>query len=236
MRKYLKIGITYTGTDDKHNYYVKWIKQDNPDIQIITLHYLNNKVVDWEKCDALVLSGGVDIYPGFFGSSKQYPNAPAKFNKRRDEFELKIFEAAKNHIPVLGICRGLQLVNVAQGGTLIKDLGDLNDAHRAIDSSVADQQHEVIIEKGTMLSQITNTEKNKVTSAHHQAIDILGKELLINAYAASDNIIEGIEWQDKAGRPFMLCVQWHPERMFRIGEGENPLSKNIRNAFISAIK
>jgi putative glutamine amidotransferase len=234
--KKLKIGITYTGTDDKHNYYANWIKQNNPDIEIITLHYLEDNFSDLETCNGVVLSGGVDIHPDFFGRDTDYPNAPAKFNKRRDEFELKLFNAAKDKMPVLGICRGLQLVNVAQGGTLIKDLDNLNETHTAIDSTVADKQHEVVVEKGTLLNQITQVENNKVTSAHHQAIDELGNELQANAFSAPDNIIEGIEWKNKTGKPFMLCVQWHPERMFRIGEGDNPLTKNVRDAFINAAK
>jgi len=232
----MKIGITYTGTDDKHKYYADWIKQNNPEIEIITLHYLEDNFSDLAKCDGVVLSGGVDIHPDFFGSDKDYPNAPAKFNKRRDEFELKVFNAAKDKMPVLGICRGLQLVNVAQGGTLIKDLGSLNDTHTAADSTVADKQHEVIVEKDSLLNQITQSEINKVTSAHHQAIDVLGNELQANAYSAPDNIIEGIEWKDKTGKPFMLCVQWHPERMFRIGEGDNPLAKNVRDTFIKSVQ
>jgi putative glutamine amidotransferase len=232
----MKIGITYTGTDDKHDYYAKWIKQNNHDIEIITLHYLEDNYSDLEKCDGVVLSGGVDIHPDFFGSNKDYPNAPAKFNKRRDEFELRVFNSAKDKMPVLGICRGLQLVNIAQGGTLIKDLGSLNETHTAADSTIADKQHKVIVEKNTLLHEIAQTEKDKVTSAHHQAIETLGNELIANSFSENDSIIEGIEWKNKTGKPFMLCVQWHPERMFRIGEGNNSLAKNIRDAFINSIK
>jgi putative glutamine amidotransferase len=232
----LNIGITYTGTDDKHHHYIRWIKQNHPDINIITLHYLENNFSDLENCDGVVLSGGVDIHPDFYGGNKDYPDAPAKFNRRRDEFELKIFDFAKHKLPVLGICRGLQLINVACGGTLIPDLGKLNEIHTAEDSALADKQHEVIVEEVSLLFNISKTTHDKVTSAHHQAIDILSEELMANAFSYDDNIIEGVEWKDKTGKPFMLCVQWHPERMFRIGEGENPLAKNIRNAFVNSIK
>lgn len=215
---------------------MKWIKQNDPDIEIITLHYLKNNFSDIRQCHGIVFSGGVDIHPSFYHGKENYPNAPAKFNKRRDEFELNIFEKTYSHLPILGICRGLQLINVAMNGTLISDMGRLNETHTAIDSSVADKQHEVSVAKNTLLYQITRCSQATVTSAHHQCIDKMGDHLQVNAFSSTDQIIEGIEWQDKTSKPFMIAVQWHPERMFRIGQANNPLSKNLRNTFIETVR
>ncbi len=232
----MNIGITYTGSEAKQQFYIDWIKQGNADISVITLFPEQNNIADLELCQGVVLSGGVDIHPEYFGGNINYANAPENFEKQRDDFEFTIFQKAKNRIPVLGICRGLQLVNVAQAGTLIQDLDNLNEFHRALDSWNADKVHDIVIEKNSLLSEIVNIEKGKVTSAHHQAIDILGEGLTANAFSYDDNIIEGIEWADKTGKPFMLCVQWHPERMFRINEGEAALSKKIRDVFVDAVR
>jgi putative glutamine amidotransferase len=231
----MTIGITYTGTDDKHQYYANWVKSGGANIEIITLHYLENNIGDLNKCDGIVFSGGVDVHPDFYSATIEYANAPAKFNKRRDEFEISIFNLCKQQqLPMLGICRGLQLFNVAQGGNLIQDLGTLNQYHTTEDSTVADKQHEVVVLTDSLLHSLTYTSAEKVTSAHHQAIDTLGENLVANAFSTDDNIIEGIEWENKNNLPFMLAVQWHPERMFRIGEGNNALCKNIREAFLKA--
>jgi len=232
----MNIGITFTGNEEKHQFYVEWIQQHDADISIVTLFPEENNIVDLAQCQGVVLSGGVDIHPRYFNGDINYENAPAKFREIRDDFEFAVFEKAKNIMPVLGICRGLQLVNVAQGGTLIQDLDNLNDFHRALDSRNADKVHDIVVEKNSLLSEIVNVEKGTVTSAHHQAIDILGEGLIANAFSHDDNIIEGIEWEDKNNKPFMLCVQWHPERMFRINEGNATLSIGIRNAFVVAVR
>lgn len=231
----MTIGITYTGVDDKHQYYVNWIKNGDATIEIITLHYLENNIEAVQKCDGIVFSGGVDVHPDFYSATKEYDNAPAKFNRRRDEFEISIFNLCKQHqLPMLGICRGLQLFNVAQGGNLIQDLGSLNQYHTAEDSTVADKQHMATVVPASWFYTIAPIIQEKITSAHHQAIDTLGENLVANAFSIDDNIIEGIEWENKNNLPFMLAVQWHPERMFRIGEGENALCKNIRETFLEA--
>jgi putative glutamine amidotransferase len=232
----MNIGITYTGNEAKHQFYVDWITQHDADISIITLYPEKNNITDLAQCQAVVLSGGVDIHPEYFNGELNYANAPDTFEKIRDDFEFDVFEKAKSTMPVLGICRGLQLVNVAQGGTLIQDLDNLNEFHRALDSWNADKVHDVVVEKNSLLSSIINIESGTVTSAHHQAIDVLGEGLVPNTFSHDDNIIEGIEWQDKVNKPFMLCVQWHPERMFRINEGNAALSMGIRNAFVNAVK
>jgi putative glutamine amidotransferase len=180
----------------------------------------------------LVLSGGIDINPGLAGGPTEYDNQPDQWQPERDRFEKNLYELAiKNKLPVLGICRGMQLVNVLQGGTLIHDLGELNDQHKK--EGTDDKEHGVTIKENTLLNEIVKTGTGDINSAHHQAIGKLGEGLMINSYAG-DGTVEGLEWADKTQKPFLLCVQWHPERMFQFRD--SPLSKNIRDHFMEEIK
>jgi len=135
---------------------------------------------------------------------------------------------------VLGICRGMQLVNVLEGGKLIQDLGKANATHRKTDT---DKQHEVRIEKQSLLYEISRLAIAKVNSAHHQAVPVeaLGKNLKVNAWSESDeSAVEGLEFEEKAGKAFMLCVQWHPERM--LNKDVNPASIKIKERLLKEIR
>lgn len=235
----MKIGLTYTGFEHKHKNYVNWLKgpdshRDN-DIEVIRLSADENNAGLLNDCDALVLSGGVDSDPIFYNGSKEYPNKPEEgWNTKRDLFEMSLYKSAiKMDMPVLAVCRGMQLVNVLQGGTLTQDLGHLNTRHKAVEE--IDKEHEITIEKGSLLADIVQLKTGKINSAHHQCIDALGDGLMINC-VAEDGTIEGTEWKEKEGKPFLLCVQWHPERMYKFQLQDTPLSKNIRNRFIEEIK
>ena len=233
----VKIGITHTGRDDKQVNYVKWIKGADHEIEIISLSAENGNKV--EDCDALILSGGVDMHPKYYKGSETYYNKPSKFKETRDEFELNAFDTAiKNDIPVLGICRGLQLINVFCEGTLVQDLAAKNEIHQdyiKTDKSEHDRKHNVKLEDGTILHDIVKVNSGTVNSAHHQVIGKLGEGLKANSYS-DDGVIEGIEWKDKSKKPFMLAVQWHPERMDKADITNSPLSKNIRDYFLSVVK
>jgi putative glutamine amidotransferase len=234
MKKY--IGISETRTNFA-NYPAWFTKEDlGDDIELIILSFLKNNTDDISKCDGFVLTGGVDIQPSYYGGAVNYENQPPEFQPARDAFEKKIYEYAKeNQLPVLGICRGMQLVNVLEGGSLIQDLGvEGNERHKA---APEDKQHSVNIAPGSLLHDIAGKTNGQVNSAHHQAIDenTISKQLLPNAWSADDpSIIEGLEYKDKAGKPFLLCVQWHPERI--PGKEQNPLSQNIKEQFIAAVK
>lgn len=230
----MKIGLTYTGTDEKHHNYVRWMQGDEL-IEIITLSAKNKNFEEIKTCDALILSGGVDIHPEFYQGSLEYPNLPENgWKEKRDLFETSVFESAlEQSIPILGICRGMQLINVVLKGTLIQDLGDksLNPVHKGD----PDKSHNVNIEEETLLHTITNIKSGTINSAHHQAIGKLGEGLKINC-RADDGTVEGLEWADKSGKPFLLCIQWHPERMFKFQLEDSPLSKNIRDKFKEEIR
>jgi putative glutamine amidotransferase len=230
----MKIALTHTENPEKHQFYIKWLRA-NEDIEIIPVSVDNNNLDEIKQCDALVLSGGIDIHPKYYGSDMTgYPNAPARYKEERDEFEIAAFHLAQeNNLPVLGICRGMQLINVIHKGTLIQNLDDdtLNEIHKG----EPDKTHAVHVEKGTILYDIAGAEIRPINSAHHQAVDRLGEGLIVNALS-DDGIIEGIERKDKANNAFLLAIQWHPERMFRFQLEDTALSMNIRNRFIEEIK
>jgi len=228
-----RIGISFT--EIKFKNYLNWFTTEDlqDDVEFVVLSFEENNIEDINICNGFILTGGVDVDASLYGGSTFYENKPASFITDRDRFEEKIYRYSQScHLPVLGICRGLQLVNVLEGGKLIQDLGIYNEIHRT--TTKEDKQHEIQIEKDSLLYDIVASEAGKVNSSHHQAIDknALGENIKINAWA--DSIIEGIEFKDKTDKGFMLCVQWHPERMHN-KEG-NPLSKKIKDRFLEEIR
>ena len=228
----MKIGLTRTENPEKHQYYIDWLKA-NEDIEVVTLSAKDNNDNELNDCDALVLSGGSDIDPVFYGGQLHYPKAPEQWNRDRDVFELSLLKSALNQSkPVLGICRGMQLINVAFHGTMVQNLGvELNKIHEGN----PDKLHTVNIEDGSILHEIAGHRKSEVNSAHHQSVDRPGEELTISAHS-EEGVAEAVEWKDATGKSFLLAVQWHPERMFKFQLENSSLSKLIRERFIAEIK
>ena len=165
------------------------------------------------RLDALVLTGGGDIDPAAYGAAP-HPRTRS-VNAVRDQAELDLLAAAlAAGLPVLGICRGLQLLNVALGGTLHQHLADLGPA--AAEAGHTPQpgtfgSHQVRVAAGSMLAGILKADGPfTVPTAHHQAIGRLGTGLTATAWAA-DGIIEAAELTGGEHHPFVLAVQWHPE-------------------------
>jgi putative glutamine amidotransferase len=232
----MKIGLTFTGGTDKHSYYKRWLRQ-NEGVKVVRLAAEDKNGHLLEQCDGLLLSGGVDIHPRFYNGSLQYDRSPKEgWQPERDEFEIALFNRAQQRqLPVLAICRGLQLVNVIAGGNLAQDLGKtLDKVHESIDAS-KDRRHTIQVEPHTLLHELVKEGSGEVNSAHHQAINVLGEALRVNA-RAEDGTIEGIEWADRTGKPFLLGVQWHPERMSRLELQHTPASQKIIERFIEEIK
>ena len=117
-----KIGISFTRTNFQ-NYPAWFTKEDlGDDLELLVLSFEENNVADIYLCDGFVLTGGVDIDPTFYGGAAEYAERPEEFQTARDAFEATIYHyAQEKSLPVLGICRGLQLVNVLEGGTLVQD-------------------------------------------------------------------------------------------------------------------
>jgi acyl-CoA reductase-like NAD-dependent aldehyde dehydrogenase/gamma-glutamyl-gamma-aminobutyrate hydrolase PuuD len=229
-----KIGISYTRSHFKN--YWNWVtpKDLEDDIELIELNFEKNNTEDICKCDGFVLTGGVDVHPSFYNGKKNYNNSPHAFEPERDVFEEKIYHYSQlNNLPVLAICRGMQLINVLHGGKLTQDLDNGNARHK---KEELDKEHTIVAENNSLLHQIVGSFSGKVNSAHHQAIDpdAIGENLVVNAYEDDEKIIEGLEFKDKTNKAFMLCVQWHPERMK--GKEENPFSENLKQQFLSAVR
>ena len=152
--------------------------------------------------------------------------------EKRDDFELKILAYAhKRRLPLLGICRGLQITNVFLGGSLIADIGAWGRSDHKKTNDGIDRTHPIWLPENTFLGEITGTTRGEVNSAHHQAIDILGEGLSMNS-VSPDGVLEGAEIKDRDYHPFLMLVQWHPERMAEQG---SVFSKNIREAFLDAV-
>ena len=232
MSQKIKIGVTFS--EARYENYPKWIKGDDADIEIVELSWEKQNWDDIEDCDGIVLTGGIDTCPKFYENERtDYPNKPQNWNEARDEFEMHVFETALNFDhPVLAICRGLQLVNVSMGGDLIQDLEESgkNDHRRHGD---VDGQHTITITEGSLLAEVAQSTSGNINSAHHQAVGKISDELMVSA-VSPDGVVEAIEWKVKEGEPWLLAVQWHPERM--LDKETNPLSKNIRNKFLEAIR
>ncbi|TFY98919.1 gamma-glutamyl-gamma-aminobutyrate hydrolase family protein [Ramlibacter humi] len=165
---------------------------------------------DW--LDGLVLHGGADVWPGSYGEQPLRPEWNG--DKARDDYEIalvKAFEAARK--PVFGICRGLQLINVAHGGTLYQDISTQKPGARVHrDADAYDLNfHQVDILPGTRLSQLLRTEQHKINSVHHQGIKDLAPDFAVEATSPDDGVIEAIR---HTGDAWVAAVQWHPEFHF----------------------
>lgn len=229
-----KIGITFTKTNFTH--YWNWFSREDlqNDLELVELNFEKNNISDVNSCDGIILTGGVDIEPAFYNGPSDYTNRPDDFQIERDRFEASIYQYAKNlGLPLLGICRGLQLVNVLEGGKLIQDLGtEKNQRHK---KDKIDRTHTIQVAENSLLHRLTGQQSGMVNSAHHQSIDPdhLGKGLRITAWA-TDGTIEAAEHTETTGENFFLCVQWHPERIEN--KSENVFSQNLKNGFLQAIR
>lgn len=234
MRK--KIGISFTEAGFQN--YWNWFSPAElaEDLELLELSFEKGNIADIPKCDGFVLTGGIDVTPAISGGAEDYPHRPALFSPERDEFERRIYEYAKaERLPLLGICRGMQYINILEGGAVFDDIGASENAFHK--KGEVDKIHEVKVLEGSLLAEVSGEEQGFVNSAHHQAVnpDRLGENLMINAYSLSGTgIVEGIEYKDKENQGFMLALQWHPERM---AEKENqPLSQKIKERFIKEIR
>ena len=217
----------------KYENYFNWIAQIS-DIEIIKLDHGSGNFDSLKKCEGVVLSGGEDVHPRFYNK----PEYVEKYNlddldEARDEFELKILSyAQQNQMPVLGICRGLQIANVFYGGTLVPDIPSFGKPDHTKYGEGRDRYHSIHVIKKSLLETIAGVGNGDVNSAHHQCVDRLGNGLIADAFS-DDGIIEGIERKEINGNPFMLLVQWHPERM---ADRQSVFSKNIRDSFVKSMR
>lgn len=228
------IGVTDTMvSEDKFNYYIKWLEGSGMPVSWVKLSYKLDNLNAISACNGLLLTGGNDVDPSLYGIQANHPKIK-DVDIERDNFERKLIDKVlMNKIPTLAICRGMQLVNVHLGGTLLPDIEDAGyKSHRTVGK--VETRHPVGIVRGSLMSDVTGTDSGNVNSSHHQAVDKPGHELKVTA-RAEDGIIEGMEFQS-GNDLFLLLLQWHPERMpEHTNEKDNPLSTAILKKFLTNI-
>ncbi len=226
----MKIGLSFDEGNPAYRFYVGALmaaaEQAGVDLQPVWLAGADRATdqAALKTMDGLVLTGGADVEPGHYGYDdeagicKPFPG--------RDEAELAILdEAFARRLPMLAICRGMQLLNVYQGGTLRPAL-----AHPADHKLEETERHRIVCEPHAALPMLVGEHAGLVNSTHQQAVDRLGHGLQIAAKHV-DGTIESIEWTRPMRRPWLAAVQWHPERMGL----DEPFSGAIYRGFLQAV-
>ena len=183
-----------------------------------------------DRVDALVLTGGADLDAATYG---QAPHTKTYgVHRDVDDFELALArDALAGELPTLAICRGLQVLNVALGGTLHQHIPEHPgvEPHGRPGEPNGGRTQEVNVDAGSLLAKVMGTTRAVATCHHHQAVDAVGDGLVIVA-RADDGIVEGLELEPAGG--WLLAVQWHPEDT----AATDPANQNLFNALVSAIR
>jgi putative glutamine amidotransferase len=211
--------------------YENWLRKIDNDVEIVNLYEMSvdDAVNQLKESSGLLLTGGSDVHPSHYGKMEYLPHC-REIDERRDELELALIHAAFDEkIPVLGICRGLQILNVAFKGTLIPDISGFSKSS-VPHSGKEDVYHRVSVKENSLLFRMTESRNEVVNSSHHQAIDSLAKHFVAVAHSP-DFLIEAVE-AESSFHPHCIGVQWHPERM----DFSNPLSWKLGLKFLEQIK
>lgn len=218
--------------------YINWVHRTDATVETIDMKSMpvGKAVKLLESCNGLILTGGEDVFPAYYGKAEELSRCST--NPIRDTLELALIkEALKLKIPIVGICRGQQLLNVSQGGTLIVDIP--SDYSKKIVHQQDDYLHcfhNVNTVKGSLLTQICKADSGMVASNHHQAVKKLAPSFKVAAYA-NDSIIESIQWLKPTGKSFLIAVQWHPERMDSLSPLSTPIAQRfIKEAYLYKVK
>ncbi|WP_106530926.1 gamma-glutamyl-gamma-aminobutyrate hydrolase family protein [Chitinophaga niastensis] len=225
------IGVTDCS---KYKIYHDWAASHAPDMEVIKLSYAENGLEKMKQCQGIILTGGEDVHPRFYNKPEYLDYCyPDDISEVRDEFELSILShTEKQGIPLLGICRGLQIANVFFGGTLIPDIPSWGKFDHGKLQDGTDKYHEVSVNHDSWLHGILKTDAGTVNSNHHQSADKIGRGLIVSVLSP-DGIAEAIERKHPSDAAFLCLVQWHPERM---KNQQSYFVKNIADTFIAAIK
>lgn len=229
-KKPIRIAISKASGSDSYLNYSKFIKHADETVEIVDFYKMSPEkaLEELKTCSGLVLSGGPDAHPARFGRPED--TSLCSIDLERDTLEFDIIKYALDHkIPILGICRGEQLMNIALGGDLIVDipynfekLGKKTDiAHQTSDKK--DAKHKINVRENSILYKIAGSTSGEVNSNHHQAVGKLSNDLFASAYT-QDGTIEAIEWNSAEGKSWFIGVQWHPERLDKDNKFCTPLA------------
>lgn len=208
----ITVAIPQMGTDLFRKYmkskYVKSLERAGACVKWIELEDTEKAVKEALECDGLLLPGGADIEPALYGRERE--EKCGKPNVLRDKNELPIFrDFVKTGKPIFCICRGFQLLNVIQGGTLHQDIAEIKKCNHSDFMKRAKTAHTVTVAEGTKLFGIFAKAQVGVNSLHHQAVENVGEGLTVSA-VSEDGFTEAVELDN---HPFCIGVQWHPEHM-----------------------
>lgn len=222
------IGITFTyniGNSSSNNY-IRAIKEFGG---IPRPLYPGISEDTYADIDGLLLTGGPDIDPSYYGEEV---HETTEIEPDRDELELLLFKRSmEKDLPVFGICRGIQVMNVAIGSSLYQDIpSQFTDhlTHKILENE-DDSWHDIKMQPGSLISQITCDRVAEVNSRHHQALKVIGEGFVVTAQS-KDGIIEAIE---NPSKQFVIGVQYHPERMWATADSREHRRK-LFEAFIQA--
>lgn len=210
--------------------YQNWVLRENPKCKIISLYHVRkDSITYWlQQASGFLLTGGEDVHPSLYKQASD-TSLCGDIDRFRDSLEFQILETAfARKRPLFGICRGEQITNVFLGGSLIVDIPS-QIGEKVLHRKGGPTEHEVLVLENSSLAPMAAVKKGVVVTNHHQAIKNLGKGLKPMAITA-DNIIEAVEKTNELSIPFLMAVQWHPERM----EAKNPLSYSLSRAFVAA--
>ncbi len=229
------IGISKALPESSYGNYARWIARADTGILCIDLYHMpvDSALSLLEECSGLLISGGPDVYPARYGQEKDTVKCdPADFF--RDTLEWSLITLAREmQMPIMGICRGLQILNIYHGGSLYPDIPtDLDTLVKHRCEDWMNCAHPVSgVPEGSFLYEISGVNGGMVNTNHHQGIDRLGDGLRAVAFT-EDGLIESIEYAEREGKPFFLGVQWHPERMDTISAFSMPIARK----FVEAVK
>ena len=182
-----------------------------------------------DRLDGIIFSGGADIDPERYGGDREHPSL-GPLDAERDAAEIAGVKAAlaRGDVPILCICRGIQILNVALGGNLVEHVPDLGNGDMHRNDAGHWTLHEADIEGASKTAEALLATVSRGTSGHHQAIKTLAAGLKASGWA-SDGIIEAVEHE---AHPWCIGVQWHPE----ITAGSDPIQQNLFDALVKAAK
>lgn len=198
---------------DASKSYTTWIRSLDSTLIIREFYTIPVDSMNYflNKCAGIIMTGGEDVNPDLYGKPeyKDLCELPDNF---RDSIEnIMILFAMNQKRPMLGICRGQQIINAVNGGTLIPDIPSYNPESQIAHRSKSDRAHEVTANDNSWMSH-PKKKSHWVNSRHHQCVDKVAKGFIVSA-TSSDGIIESIELADDHVHPFVICVQWHPESL-----------------------